>query len=110
MVSTIPSVNSCRPFTGASALGLKERGALSLSQESQEGAKAVSPSSKGIWEAKPNGGPRGISSNAEATENEVSSRQLFFFKAGNAIHMEFTIIFRVLLTSFHKRNPVFPER
>ena len=34
----------------------------------------------------------------------------FFFKAGNAIHMEFTIFFRVLLTSFHKRNPAFPER
>lgn len=77
MVSTVPSVNSWEPFAGTSALGLKERRALSLSQEPQEGAKAVSPSSEGSCEAKPSGGPRGISANAKATENEVSSRQLF---------------------------------
>lgn len=77
MVSTVPNVNSWSPFAGTSAQGLKERRALSLSQESQEGAKAVSPSSKGSCEAKPKGRPRGISSNVKATENEVSSGQLF---------------------------------
>jgi len=77
MVSTVPIVNSWGTFAGTFALGLKDMGALSLSQESQEAAKAVSPSSKGSCEAKPNGEPRSISANPKATENEVSSRQLF---------------------------------
>lgn len=85
-----------------------EGGLCHSARNPRKGPKPCHPPQRAAVRPSPTVGPEGFHPMLRPQKMK-SLADSFFFKAGNAIYMEFTIFFRVLLTSFHKRNPVFPE-